>query len=299
MEDYTLANHKVATPSIAIAPDGSMLVTGTEEGNVYLHSLPDGTILRLLERQPGFVNQIVFSPDGKVLALCSTDIDSQEGTAHLWHTSNWTLLAKLDNDDIGGGESLAFTTDNAHIVVGHADGFTRIWRLSDLTIQHTFQDISEIPKLAVDNKNAALAVSNNETVRVWRLEDMTLLRTFVNEEKVNFVVDMAFSPNGTYLAVAGMYGPIHLWNMKTGTLVCQLLDEYSAHAIGFSPNGQVLACGCEDGHIRVVKIPDGILQRTISAHDGWVRDLQFTPDGLALVSSGSDGAVRLWQELGE
>ncbi len=276
-----------------------MLVTATVVGDVFLHSLPDGTVLRLIERQPTFVTQMAFSPDGQFLAICSTEVDSPDGTTHLWHTPTWTLLATLANDEIGGAHSLAFTPDNAHLVIGHEDGRTRIWRLADLTVQHTFQASSEIPIVAVDHTNAVLAVGNDETVRVRRLKDLTLLRTFALEEHADFVVDMAFSPNGAYLAVASMWEPLQLWDMSTGTLAGHLLSKYSTHGVDFAPNGQVLACGCLDGYIRIVSIPSGKLQRTISAHHKWIRDLQFTPDGRGLISSGTNGTVRLWRQVTE
>ncbi len=294
MKASTLANHEVDTPSLAIMPGGSAFVAGTVLGDVFLHGLLDGTSLRLIERQPTFVDQMAFSPDGNFLAICSTDVDSPEGTTHVWHTPTWIVLAELANAEIGGGHSPAFTPDNAHIVVSHADGLTRIWRLSDRTVQHTFQDRSEVPVVAVDNANAALPVGNDGTVRVWRLKDLTLLRSFSLEGPTDFVVDMVFSPKGDYLAGAAMDGPLHLWDIKTGTLVSRLPEEYGVSAVDFAPNGQVMACGCHDGHIRIVSIPDGKLQRTILAYDRYFRELQFTPDGSALISSGVDGVIKLW-----
>ncbi len=298
MKHSTLANHKADTPSMAISPDGSLLVTGTAEGRVFLHRLPKGTILRSLEQQPAFVNKIAFSPDGRRLAVCSTHVASPEGTTCVWQMQSWELWARLGNNQTGGGESLAFTPDNACLVVGHADGSARIWRLSDRTIAHTFQDSSMIPVPAIDNPNALLAVGNHRAVKLWGLRDLGLVGTLPLEGLAS-VKDMAFSSNGAYLAAAAYWGPIHLWKTKIGTLAGRLLEEHPTCAIDFAPDGLVLACGCEDGRIRVVSIPAGRLQRTISAHDGWVRDLEFTPDGRALISSGYDGAVRLWQGLRE
>ena len=296
MQASTLIDYQVDTPSLAISPDGVTLVTGTNDGRLNLLSLPDGAVIRSLDRQPGFVNRVTFSPNNNLFAACSTNVDSPEGSAHVWSTSTWELIAQFSKEDIGGGQSLTFTPDSEQLIIGHADGYTRIWHLSDHTIEHVFQETSEIPIVAVGNKNL-VAIGNDEIVKVWGLDEKDHKWTFSGH--FNWISDMEFSPDCSYLAVCSAWGPSFLWDITTGMPVCELLKEKFTNTIAFSPDGKRLACGCLDGYIIIVSIPEGKIIESIEAHDKWVRDLRFTPDGLSLISSGTDGVVNLWKGIGK
>ncbi len=68
-----------------------------------------------------------------------------------------------------------------------------------------------------------------------------------------------------------------------------------ALSLALSPNGAFLAAGQRDGSIVIVdtatRMPVGA---PLSGHEGGVEDLEFSPDGNRLVSSGDDGTIRLW-----
>jgi WD40 repeat protein len=44
----------------------------------------------------------------------------------------------------------------------------------------------------------------------------------------------------------------------------------------------------------LIRVSDGAVLDTLEGHVGWIRSIDFTPDGDLLVSSGTDGTVRLW-----
>lgn len=67
-----------------------------------------------------------------------------------------------------------------------------------------------------------------------------------------------------------------------------------ASTVAISPNGQVLAAGCDDHRIRLWNLSDGSPVGQLREHTDWVRGIAFHPQGKKLVSVGDDYFVRLW-----
>jgi WD40 repeat protein len=61
-----------------------------------------------------------------------------------------------------------------------------------------------------------------------------------------------------------------------------------------SPNGRLLALGDEEGILRIIRLADFTVIKTIRAHTERISDLDFTPDSRTLLSAGQDGALRFW-----
>jgi WD40 repeat protein len=57
----------------------------------------------------------------------------------------------------------------------------------------------------------------------------------------------------------------------------------------------MLASGGWDGAIRLWRVSDGALLRTITGHTNWVNCIAFSPNGRILASGGEDRTLRLWR----
>ncbi|MEN3002201.1 MAG: hypothetical protein ABDI19_10240 [Armatimonadota bacterium] len=69
------------------------------------------------------------------------------------------------------------------------------------------------------------------------------------------------------------------------------------YSVAFSPDGQLLASGSEDRIIRLWRVADGQLLRTLTGHTHIVYSVAFSPDGqlIASASGSRDRTIKLWQ----
>lgn len=108
-----------------------------------------------------------------------------------------------------------------------------------------------------------------------------------------WVTDMAFSPDGSQLAVACSIG-VWLYNVRTGTEEAFLKGGMElVNSVAYSPDGKILASGSDDWTIRIWDVENRKHIKTLGEHTGKVNSVAFSQDGETIVSGGDDG-IRVW-----
>ncbi|WP_181139242.1 WD40 repeat domain-containing protein [Streptomyces sp. Ru72] len=110
---------------------------------------------------------------------------------------------------------------------------------------------------------------------------------------------LAFSPSDDLIAT-GELNQVRLWDSATGRPVGEPLvgDDSHVKCLAFSPQGDLLASGYNDGTLRLWNPATGWpVGEPHSGHDSQVQCLAFSPDGQLLASLDDDGSVRLWNPV--
>lgn len=251
--------------------------------------------LRELQRWGrGSIQDLAFSPDGRILAVGSS--------SGVWVYDADTLapVRLLEGKDMVI-MSIDFSASGRLLATLSLDGTIRIWSVSGWELIHEWEKhISAESRVALSpNEELVAARGDPGQCRVWRVSDGELVYTLELEGHTEHVDSVAFSPDGSVLASGSKDKTVRLWSVSDG----ELLNTLEGHArrvsgVSFSPDGALLASGSgdvEDFTVRLWRVSDGELVRSLEGHTGTVYSVAFSPDGELLASASGGDTVRLWR----
>jgi RNA polymerase sigma factor (sigma-70 family) len=248
---------------VAFSADGKLLAsTSDREGTVRLWDVASGRARPplVLPEGPGCrTGEVVYTPDGKVLAVSGTVYARrrQSTSVHLWDPATGRSLGRLDSR----GGQLAVSPDSRLLAVGRAGG-VQIW---DLASRQPLRDEeaahhAHIARVVVSTRGAVATASDDGTVRLWDLatgKPRFLLR---HGSDYQMVRDIAFAPDGRTLASSGLDDTVRLWDADTGREIYCLAGHGQVggyRALGFMPDGKRLLSWGDDFYLRVWDVANG------------------------------------------
>jgi WD40 repeat protein/serine/threonine protein kinase len=282
---------------IALSPDGTRLAIGGGDGSVKIWDAardPDITPIplersELLKDDEGFW----LSPHGNLLLT-----GKKKNRVRLWDTTT----GKPFGDPLaheGEMTNVDYSYDGRWLALADTAKQVKIWDLSSGKLVRTFKDQNEpITDIAISPNSKWLAVAEHGgTLKIWDIDNGTEIRTI--KDFKDDLISLHFSPDGARLLGAAQEGSLTIWDVATGrrTLTKSYPDIY-IRLVRFSPDGKLLAVvvlpRVAFGEVRLLDAEtcDEILR--LKGHNNLVGNVDFSPDGKRLASSGMDSTVRVW-----
>jgi WD40 repeat protein/serine/threonine protein kinase len=320
-----------AVNDVRFSPDGTLVVTTSDDHSVRLWDPASPAASRLLAGHTDEVWCSAFSPDGSVLATGSKDktiriwdpktgasrvlvghvgpisevafasaellvSGSDDGTARLWDVKTGESRGVLGARGIV--RSIAVALDGRTVACAGDDGALRLWDVKTGAVRVLTGHPVSIYGVAFSPDSKTVATRDRDgMVRLW---DAATGASRVLAERLGDNVfglsafgKLRFSPDGSRLAAAGDGPFVRLWDLVTGAAHRLEGPAGPTSWLAFSRDSALLAVASFDHTARVYDLASDT-SRVFHGFDTEVTALAFSPDGKALAAASGDGMVRLF-----
>jgi len=207
----------VGSPA-AFSPDGGAVAVSDADGGIYVWSTGAYKLLGTLyspSTKPNY--QIAYSPKTGYLAAANGD-----GTAYLWNTQTQKIVARFRDPDTDnqGLQSIAFSPDGSLLAAGDDNGNVYLWNAAEGTLVAKLPGLQggQVRGIAFSPRVGALAAtvgddtSKTYEFRIWNTAGK-LLTTRADPGSTGGT-KLAFSPDGSLLAVGDTNDSTYVWDMS-------------------------------------------------------------------------------------
>lgn len=287
-ENLAFQTTTLPTPvdALACAPDGTHVAVGRRGGIVEIRSLEQADPQVVIETGGGYIFDVAFSPDGRVLAVAG---DQPGSYVSLWDVKTGKALERLE---AGSGHtdwalSVSFSRDGRLLLSTSYDRTALVWDVASGQVRRRFlrHHRAVWDGAFSPDQHTIVTVSEDGTAIVWRDEtgDWSATQQEATQVVPKFaghqgpIYAVAFSPDGRYVATGGHDHRVLIWKPEE-------IEPFDYEGVLSFPVDREGA-----GSIEIRQN-----YAALSGHTGTIRSLVFTPDGQQLISGGQDNTVRVW-----
>jgi WD40 repeat protein len=225
---------------VALSPDGSYAVAGSDFGAVRMWSVETGVKIwgpgRLEDDFGRLIYSLAFSPDGSRLVAGGSD----------------GLSGAMSQP---GGEifGVSFSSDGQWLAASSSDSAASLLRVSDGSVVRYFLGHFNIV-YSVDfapDGNTLLTTSADGTARLWRVSDGQGLRVYYG---AGGHFGRFFGNGKSFFTLNRLDGVIRFWRVSDGTLLGSYTGLNPA-CLAVSSDGQHWAYGTTSGRVVLARLP--------------------------------------------
>jgi hypothetical protein len=242
--------------------------------------------------KPNTIKSMAHSPWAPLVAIAGVR------QVLFFHADSRELLGVLPFPE-GSPEKVGFSRNGSLIYAGGGTagkkGIVAVWEVKTgklVTVVGDETDSIDACDLSPDHKLVAIGGRSAKKVKILSTMDGSVIATI--KKHTDWLMSMAFSPDGVLLATGDRNGGLYVWESATGNEFYNLKGhEKAITSVSWRPDSNVLASASEDGGVRLWEMNGGTQVKTWPGHSSGVLCVSYGTDG-SLITSGRTGKIRVW-----
>ena len=261
---------------IAPSPDGKYLVIGNRIG-VWWYDLSTMTPVALWDTGRGWITAVAFSPNGKWLAT-----GASEAVVKVWDVQRGVCISQMERDETKNDSAshLVFSPDSRYLASScEWDYILYVWHAETGEQIAKFHGETDFRWSGVSTR--PIAFSNDGILLACTMPDNSLLTCADTLGRIR-------TPEHSFNYIA-------VWNIKTRARIACLTEPTDfAESLCFSPCGQFLASGGQQGSVRVWAVTNWELIQAFHTYGTYPKKVFYSPEGILYAAEVSDDTFAVW-----
>ncbi|MEM9807698.1 MAG: WD40 repeat domain-containing protein, partial [Cyanobacteria bacterium P01_D01_bin.56] len=310
----TLEGHAAGINEIVITPDGTKIVSASDDHTLKVWDLQTGNLLLTLTGHTGIVKAVAVAPNGSYLisgawdhTLRVWDLQTGQETQQFHENTGVVTAIAIAPDGrrfvaAAGIGTESDSSDADRLKLWNVDNGTEITSLCGHTGPVDSVTITPDGQYVISGAGSTLMQPSDETIRIWELEtgrEVGLLTGHTGPIKA-----LAVSPDGQHLISAGggrhtegfgqtFNNVVIIWNLDQRTQLHSLRGhlEQSIDAVAVTPDGKFLISGASV--IKVWNLQTGAEVASLPETEG-IKGIAVTPDCRYLVTGSNNGTLKIF-----
>ena len=230
---------------VKFTPDGNYVIAGVNDGIARMYDAKNGTLIKSFPLVKGTIDDMDISPTGDTLAICDG-----YGLVSFFNVQTGTFIRYLYPTNQPGASDISFSPDGKYMLsndflhgvyVKNLETDSVVFYKTGSNYFHVkYSPRGDYFIASVDSMNTFhyIEVFRTEKSGGWGSVGFIPLSDWINQ--------IAFSPDGNYLAVACDYEPVTVWSVVDRSLYKTFNYGLSARSVAFSPDNKKVISGIGD-----------------------------------------------------
>lgn len=270
-ESYILKQqgHFDTLNSLTYSPDGSRVITASEDGKIKVWDVVSGFCLATFDEHTSAVSAVQFAKRGQVLFSASLD-----GTVRAWDLIRYRNFRTFTATERIQFNSLAVDPSGEVVCAGSLDNFDiQVWSVQTGQLLDTLSGHEgPVNCLSFSQENSVLASASwDKTIRIWSIfaRSQQVEPIDVHED----VLSISFRPDGKHVAASTLKGQIAMFDVESGE--------------------QIGNIDCRRDIISGRHLEDRFTSKN-SERSKFFTTIHYSFDGLAIVAGGNNNSICLY-----
>jgi cytochrome c len=278
-----LRGHGGPIRTLAIAPDGTMALSGSFDSSAIRWSLTGNAAIEVLRFHDGAVNAVALLRDGRAAT------SGEDARIALW-TPGTSKPSVVFTGHKAPVVALALSPDGAMLASAAWDQTARLWPLAggEPRVLEGHKDNVNGVAFSPDGK-AVITAGYDATLRIWALTggapEIVTLPTALNA--------IVIAPDGD-IAAGGADGKVYFVTANGKVRGAIEIGPVPIIALAMTRDGRRVAAAGIRGSVAIIDRATRTIERTLIGPGLPVWSVAFLPDGRTLLTGGTDRMIRRW-----